>query len=255
MRKPIKVKAVDNTVKRVGSRFPKTYRATWSTVPIYPYTTVVGGTDNATTVATPTVNEGNGAAFVSDGTKTVWFAGNMHFDPMGQVQKTPSGLQTGSDVIATIPAPTVKYLTPSKFFKELIDYAFYKVDRITITWTARDLGDLNHGSPELYIRQNTDAVYETLSPISYDFSTQNGWLHKKFTDEFPTFKFSFRPHVSTLDMYGNGFNFTTSAMSRYASVGVAIPLFGVQYMVCMPQGANCRVDCDYSYRISLKERK
>jgi len=251
----MKVKAVDNTVKRVGARFPRTYRATWSTVPIYPYTTVTGGTDTATTFGTPTANEANGAAFVSSSTSTLWFSGNMHFDPLGAVQKTPSGLQTGSDIIANIPVPIIKYLTPSKFCTERIDYAFYKVDRITITWTARDLGDLNHGSPELYIRQNTDAVYEVNAPLSVDFATQNGWIHKKFTDEFPTFKFSFRPHVSTLDMYGNGFNFTTSTMKRYASCAVPVPIYGVQYMVCMPQGANCRLDCDYSFRISLKERK
>jgi len=134
-------------------------------------------------------------------------------------------------------------------------YDQYKVNKITLHFTAIDIADLNTGSPIMYIRYQD--TYGAIAPTMTDISQQKNWVRKTFTSEHPDFTFSFVPKVQ--DIVDN--NALISANARtpkrmvFTNTSTPVMLYGVQLVVVLPASAlGYSVNCSTEYHIGFKEQ-
>ena len=231
--KPRVMKVSDPTVERLTAKRQAVYYCTKSLQVNRPYATTTAGT----------------CGFQIAWQGTAFSSGyNILFDPSGNFG-TNSGLASSSTVIgsaAQIPDwPNLKSL-----------YALYKVNKITLQFSLSTVGNQQTMPMVLYMRYLNE--YAAITPTLNTMASENNWIKKTFTDENPTFKYSFVPKVA---MFQDNQSLPAIDSRKLGPMGwtsTAYPaeLYGFKLYMDYPATASADfqfISCDITYHMSFKE--
>jgi len=195
LRRNMKRKRRDRTVTRIGPRYTPPLKIMMCTRPNELFAPTDGG-------GSITASEGNGPQWAGNANKNSFFGGRGVFDPSGY-NAMICGQQTAYDTQSSVVQGGTKYLRVDDWSNYALIYQQYKVNRVTLVFTAFcSGGTLDQFPITLYIRKSP-IVTDTSMPNETDLGSQSGWIKKLFTANSPTFTWSCVPMQQDVIDSGN----------------------------------------------------
>lgn len=228
------VKVSDPTVEKLQIHKMRVYKCSKALQVNRPYATTTAGT----------------CGFQIAWQGTAFAAGyNLLFDPAG-VFGNNSGTAQASGSTLAYPAQVPDWQN----LKAL--YSLYRVDKITLDFGLTTVGNQNTMPMVLYMRYLGE--YNAPTPTLNLIAGENNWIKKTFTDENPTFKYSFVPKVATLGDNAASLATDSRSLKRmdWTSTQTPIELYGFKIYFDFPLVASPDIQfisCDITYHMSFKE--
>jgi hypothetical protein len=134
-------------------------------------------------------------------------------------------------------------------------YSYYKVNKITLVFTAYDsgAGGLQSGNPVMLIKKFTKYITASLVPSLATLANQQGVIEKTFTAPQNSFKYSFKPQVQVLVDNPSVLSAEARELKPMGWVSTASPvqLYGIMlYMntIVTQQWVNLDIEYDISFK-------
>lgn len=192
---------------------------------------------------------GNGPSFMSSSSGALAWYQMWYFDPSGFIG--PTGAQ--------VPGSTVNPNTGSTadgWTRFAAIYAYYKVTSITLNFHYTTAGNADFGPPILYI--NREFEYNASAPTIADTSNQTGWLRKEFDSNSETFRYTFKPRITSIED-NRGVTTTDprgSTAMPWTNVSTPAELLGIKVMLFMPLHTNPGIiQCNIVYNCLFKDKQ